>query len=229
MILALALSSAAVVRGDETASDPDLPQAFDPATALAPLASNSPFNRVVNFATTYVLTGVAYVDGKPLATILNKDTKQRFVVTEQPNAQGWRLASAKPTADPKQTGITVLVGGEEVSLTYNATEIPTEHKSSNSWTSRRREVTPVDIHSLPESEIIRKDKDGKPYVRGSIYLPTADREKYYNEMPREAHEKFLQIIQDNRERMFRYTPDQRASFSKKVFDSVMESSKNGNR
>ena len=223
----LALGLGATLRlcaQDAPESDPELPQAFDPA-ALAPLVGHSPFNRVVNFADTYLLTGVAYVDGKPMATLLNKETKQRYVVTEQANAQGWRLAQATPTSDPKFAGVKIVVGEEEVALTYMAAAIPTDKKAKAGWTGKHRDVEPVDIHNLPESEIIRKDKDGKPYIRGSIYLPTEDRDRYYNSISREAHEKFLQVIQDNRERMMNYTPDQRQAFAKKVFDKIADDKK----
>jgi hypothetical protein len=39
----------------------------------------------------------------------------------------------------------------------------------------------VDIHRLTEAEYTRKDENGKLYVRGSVYLPTADRDFYVTE------------------------------------------------
>lgn len=195
--------------------DPDLPQPFD-TTALASVVSHPPFTRIVAFEDTYLLTGVAYVDGKPLATLLNKETKQRFVVSEEPNAQGWKLVDAPPTTDPKHTRVTLEVGGEAFALTYQAI-IPTP---TNPNGRGRREVTPVDIHRLSEAEYTRKDENGKLYVRGSVYLPTADRDYYYNKMPDAARDKFREIIRNERDRLFKYTPDQRASYVKKVFDKV---------
>lgn len=206
-------------------NDPDLPQPFDPS-GIRKLVANNPFNRIVAFGDIYRLTGVAYVQGKPIATLLNKETKQHIVVSEEPNAQGWKLTEAVPTTVPKQAGVKLLVAGEEVTLHYDvaAAAEPT-HASSNSWRGggQRRVVEPVDIHNLKPEEYLRKDKDGKEYVRGSIYLPQADREYYYNDMSREAHDKYREIIEQNRERMLNYNPDQRASFSKKVFDSVTAS------
>jgi len=196
--------------------DPDLPQPFD-AAALATVVSRPPFTRIVAFEDTYLLTGVAYVDGKPLATLLNKETKQRFVISEEPNAQGWKLLSAVPTSDPKQARITLQVDGEAFALAYQEIVPPTANSRSG---DRRREVTPVDIHRLSEAEYTRKDENGKLYVRGSIYLPTADRDYYYNKMPDAARDKFREIIRNERDRLFKYTPDQRASYVKKVFDKV---------
>ena len=206
------------LRADDVAfpGDPDLPQAFD-TSALSALVHRPPFTRIVAFEDTYLLTGVAYVDGKPLATLLNKETKQRFVISEEPNAQGWKLLSAVPTSDPKQARITLQVDGEAFALAYQEIIPPTASSHSG---SRHREVTPVDIHRLSEAEYTRKDENGKLYVRGSIYLPTADRDFYYNKMPEAARDKFREIIRNERDRLFKYNPDQRASYVKKVFDKV---------
>lgn len=203
-------------------ADPDLPQSFDPS-ALAPLVQQSPFNRVVSFEETYLLTGIAHVEGKPLATLMNKETKQRFVVSEEPNSQGWRLAEASTTNDVHEAAVKLYFGDEEVYLHYTDVLKLPEKKSS----SRRREVTPVDIHKLAESDYIRKDENGKPYVRGSIYLPTEDRDRYYNSMSSAARDRFRQIVRDSRDKMFSYSPDQRATFSKQAFDKAEAEDRSG--
>jgi hypothetical protein len=206
---------------DTTAPDPDLPQPFD-ASAISSAVHSSPFSRVVSFADNFSLTGVAWVDGKPLATLVNNETKKRFVVTEEPNAEGWKLAGASLTTDPKYSSVKLLVGGEEVSLRYTAVTTP-QSSNGRGWGTRdgkRRVVEPVDIHNLKPEDMIRKDKDGKDYVRGSVYLPTEDRDKYYNDMSREAHEKFQTAIQDSRNYMFKASPEDRQAYAKKVFDRV---------
>ena len=202
--------------------DPDLPQPFD-AAALSSAVHASPFNRVVSFADNYSLTGVAWVDGKPLATLVNNETKKRFVVTEEPNAEGWRLAGATLTADPKFSTVKLVVGGEEVSLRYTmpATPQPSSGRGPGGpGGGGRRVVEPVDINNLKPEEFMRKDREGKEYIRGSIYLPTADRDHYYNDMSREGHEKFLTKIQDARSYMFKASPAERAAYAKRVFDKV---------
>lgn len=205
---------------DGKASDPDLPQPLD-TSSITSVVHQSPFNRVVSFEGTYSLTGVAWVDGKPLATILNTETKKRFVVSTEPNAEGWRLASANLTTDPKYSSVKLIVGGEEVSLRYTMPAVPEKSQSSRSF-GGGRVIEPVDIHNLKEEDYIRKDENGKPYVRGSIYLPQADREYYYNGMPQEARDKFRQLTRDHRDTMFRMSPDQRATFSKRAFDAAMQ-------
>jgi len=214
--------------GSWEAVDPDLPQTFDPS-ALTSLVQQSPFNRVVSFEDTYLLTGIAFVEGKPLATLVNKETKQRFIVSDERNAQGWRLAEASNTADVYEAAVRLYYGDEEVYLHYTDVLKMPEKKSSSSSSGRRREVTPVDIHRLSESEYLRKDEKGNAYVRGSIYLPTEDRDKYYNSMSSSARDRFRQIIQDSRDKMFSYTPDQRAAYAKKAFDKAEAEDRAGKR
>ena len=66
----------------------------------------------------------------------------------------------------------------------------------------------------------RTDENGKQYVRGSIYLNDEDRERYYRGWSRESHDRYRDIIQKNRDRMFQWSHEERAAFSKKVFDSI---------
>lgn len=226
LALLVAGTAANLHAGSIPSSDPDLPESFN-GESLAPLlVGQSPFNRVVDFAQTYQLTGIAYIDGKPVATLLNKETKQRFVVTEEANAQGWRLAEATQTPDIAAAGVKVIIGGEEVDFHYNDSQMAPDEKASRSSSSRKHKVIkPVDIHNLAESEMIRKDENGKPYVRGSVYLSEKDRDFYYNGMSRDAHSKFNEIIRDSREKMFAYSPEKRAAYAKKVFDKVVASEK----
>lgn len=224
VVISGSILGAASVRADQPAAagaDPDLPQSFD-AAMLTSLVEKPPFNRIVSFEDTYLLTGVAYVEGKPLATLVNKETKQRYVVGQEPNAQGWHLAAASAGHDPRYTEVKLVIGDEEVALHYtDVLQAPgKKSSSSSSGSGRRREVTPVDIHKLSESEYLRKDENGKTYVRGSIYLPTEDRDRYYNSMSSPARDRFRQLVQDARDKMFSYTPDQRAAFAKKAFDQA---------
>ncbi len=72
---ALLFSAHCLPASDVPASDPDLPQPFD-YRALQSVVTQSPFSRTVSFDQTYQLTGIAYVDGHPVATLLNRETKK---------------------------------------------------------------------------------------------------------------------------------------------------------
>ena len=69
--------------------DPDVPQPLN-TVAAQELLANSPFTRTLNLSDSLVLTGIAYVDGRAVATLVNRSTRETFLVSDEPNAQGWR-------------------------------------------------------------------------------------------------------------------------------------------
>lgn len=191
------------------AADPELPQAPDWNAARSMLA-NPPFTREINLSDTLVLTGLAYVQGKPVATLTHKRTKQNYLVTTEPNHLGWKLAEASPSSEPGFTQVKMYVGGELVTIHFGEDQLVPGKNAGQAARWR----------SLTDREIYRTDENGKTYVRGSIYLPDADRERYYNGWSREAHDKFRDVIRSHREQMFRWSHEERAAFAKKVFDSI---------
>ena len=79
-----------------------------------------------------------------------------------------------------------MVGPELVTIRYgNAQLAPTKQAK---YPSEREAITVV---------------DGLTYVKGSAYLSDADREKYYRGFSHEAHDKFREILRDNREMMLK--------------------------
>jgi len=196
--------------------DPDLPQPLD-VTTLQPLLANPPFNRVVDFTESLLLTGVATVGGKPMATLMDKETKKSYVVSEEPNAQGWKLVGTIESSALRLTQIKLQVGPEIVTLRYSDAQLNPSKVGSGTVRYPTRE------------EAIRRDQDGKEYVRGSAYLSQADQDHYHKTMSREAHDKFREIIRDNREKMFQMNDEQRAAFSKKVFDRISADDKGGQK
>lgn len=99
--------------------DPDLPQPFDPNT-LAAVVENSPFTRIVSISDSLVLTGMAYVDGKPVVTIFDKSAKQSIVVSDEPNLKGWKLVGAKPSEKIDYAQAQISIGGETFSIRHTA-------------------------------------------------------------------------------------------------------------
>ncbi len=98
--------------------DPDLPQPFD-ETSLSAVIQNSPFTRIVSISDSLVLTGMAYVNGKPVVTIFDKNEKQSIVVTEEPNLKGWKLMEALPTANIERAQAKIAIGGETFSIRHS--------------------------------------------------------------------------------------------------------------
>lgn len=189
--------------------DPDLPQPLDVQNAQTILES-SPFTRTLDLSDTLMLTGIAYVQGKPVATISNKITKQSYLVSEEPNAQGWRLTEAQPSSEPKRTQVKLMVGPEEVTIHYADAQLAPTTSLSKYGPS----------HTPTKEEYLGHDEQGKEYVRGSVYLSDADRDRYHKELSKDAHNKFRDTIRDNRDKMFSLSPEERTAYAKKVFDEV---------
>src|SRR5436190_4082465 len=99
---AILLLATSLYAEDQAATDDALPPPFDAGVADQ-LLTHSPFTRIVNLEDTLQLTGVAYVDGKPVATFVNRATKEHLTVSEEPNPQGWRITEAIPGAEPEDT------------------------------------------------------------------------------------------------------------------------------
>jgi hypothetical protein len=182
------------------ASDPDLPQPFD-YRALQSVVTQSPFSRTVSFDQTYQLTGIAYVDGHPVATLLNRETKKRFVITDQSNEQGWKLLSVSAETDPNHGQVEIQVGTETISLHLNGISPPpgTEGKGG------RKSM-------LPGSD---RKHDGEK-VRPSNYLGERGKELYASLSP-EARDKFKDLLKSRLAKNPELTNEQTSSYAKKVF------------
>ncbi len=204
--------AARIHAGEATLADPDLPQPFD-AKAASSLLESSPFTRPLNLSESLQLTGIAYVEGKPVATLVDRATNKRYLVSDTPNDMGWRLKEASPSSELKYTEVKLIVGSEEVSIHYNNAQLDPPKKGYGP------------SKQPSEQEAIRNDENGKPYVKGSVYLSDADRERYMKSLSPEGHEKFRQIIRDNREKMFSSSPADRAAFAKQALEKAFTEGK----
>lgn len=78
------------------------------------LMENSPFTRSLNLSDSLILTGVARFGGKPVATLMDKETKETYVVSDVPNPQGWKMVEISQGADLATVVAKVSVAGGEV-------------------------------------------------------------------------------------------------------------------
>jgi hypothetical protein len=188
-------------------ADPDLPQPLDLDVAQH-LLENPPFTRALNLSESLTLTGVAYVQGKAVATIKDRATNKSYVVTDEPNAMGWKLAEATPNTPMKHAEVKLVIGSEIVAVHYRETQLVTTSKG----------YMPSKIPT--EQEFTGHDEKGA-YVRGFAYLSDRDRDRFRSEIPKEVREKFLNIVHDHREMLFKASHEDRAAFVKKAFDAVV--------
>tara|TARA_R110002096_G_scaffold319334_2_gene513546 strand:- start:197 stop:814 length:618 start_codon:yes stop_codon:yes gene_type:complete len=83
------------------------------------LTAQSPFSRALNLSDSLILTGIATLDTEKVATLLNKETNETYVVSSQLNAQGWKMVELKVDDDLEKVAATVSVeGGEVVTVRY---------------------------------------------------------------------------------------------------------------
>lgn len=86
---------------------------------FGPLRTQSPFLRSVNLSDSLILTGFAEVEDERVATIMNKETKETYVVSSKINSQGWRMVELKTDEDLEKVAAKVAVeGGEVVTIRY---------------------------------------------------------------------------------------------------------------
>ena len=102
--------------------DADLPQ---PLTTghFQELKANSPFTRALNLEEKLRLTGIAHVDGKPVATVLDRETRKTHVITEIPNPQGWKLVGVASSGSSGLSAVSasISIGGEVITVHYDET------------------------------------------------------------------------------------------------------------
>jgi|GEM_PF-5575848 len=87
------------------------------------LWANSPFLRPLNAAESYVLTGVARFDGKPMVTMVNTATGERISLTTEANPLGWKLLDVQNDPNPRNISARVVINGEEVSIRFNERQL----------------------------------------------------------------------------------------------------------
>lgn len=193
---AAAVAEATAVNAPPSQPPSDLPQTFDPGT-VAPMIQNSPFTRAVSLSDSLVLTGLAYIKTKPVATILDKETHRSYVVSEEPNPQGWKLAEATATTDLNRAMAKIFIGGETVVIRYDKDAFTPE--------AIRRRRGSSSTSSSSSSSSSDSDRFKKSEMRG----PSEDDKKRFEALSENAKSKFRDLI---RERMmddrFRGAPEE---------------------
>jgi len=191
------------VRADDRVPDSDLPQPLD-ASIAQPLLDSSPFTRSLNLSDSLTLTGIAYVEGKPVATLLNRATKESIIVSEEPNAQGWTLAGAVPDPELRHTQVRVMVGAEMVTVRYGDEQLSPEHAKRSPGASSSGTPPPPSSSS------------GRTHYRSSSYLGENGRERYYSLSDR-AREHFKDMMHKMIDKHPEFTQEQRVVYAEKYF------------
>lgn len=204
---AILLSASCLHAVDTVVGDSDLPQPLDPGFADT-VVEHSPFTRFVNLEEALQLTGIAYVEGRPVATVLNTVTKERLLVFEEPNALGWRLTGASAGTDLNNTQIEMMVGSEVITMHYHGQQVSPGGETKGNGKSR-----------------LAGDGSGKKAggkVAASSLLGERGRELYASLSP-EARGKFKDLMKTHVQKRPELTPEQNAAYAQKVFARIKES------
>jgi hypothetical protein len=101
----------------------DLPRAIGGAD-FREFMENSPFTRALNLSDSLILTGVARMDGKTVATLMNMETKETYVISDVPNPQGWKMVEITGKGDLETVTAKISVaGGEVVTVRFDENRI----------------------------------------------------------------------------------------------------------
>lgn len=185
--------------------DKDLPQPFDPKEAETLLA-HSPFTRALNLSDSLVLTGIAYLEGKPVATVLDRATKESHVVSEVPNAQGWKLAEIHASTVLNRTEIKLMVGGETIAVRYSDDQLlPKNTRPGGGFRG------PGGPGGPPGS-------DGQRF-RTSSLLGDNGRDRYMA-LSDTARDKFREMVRVKREAQPNASTEELSAFAKKEFERI---------
>lgn len=136
LLCCVSLLWVAPISGQESIAveDPDLPRSLESGHFEA-LMGNSPFLRVLDLTETFALRGIAEIDGVPVATLFNRETKKSILVSaSEANAEQMQLMEISNGADDFLIGIsaTIAVAGEQVELKFEPERIAPRPKNAGS-------------------------------------------------------------------------------------------------
>ncbi|MEM7600754.1 MAG: hypothetical protein AAF357_05000 [Verrucomicrobiota bacterium] len=93
---------------------------------FAELREQSPFRRHLNVSGSLILTGVARIEEDMVATMLDRETFQSFLVSRKTNAEGWQLVEVRGDQSDLET-LTARIrvaGAEVVTVRYEDAPAP---------------------------------------------------------------------------------------------------------
>ena len=200
-ISALLLASSWTQAGEVPVGDPDLPHPWD-LSFVESLVAASPFTRTVSLEDSFQLTGMAFFDGHPVATILNRETQERFVVSEEPNAQGWTLMAATTGTDIGSARVEMRVGTEALTLHYGG-----------------QQLSPGPEGKAGTKKMYASSKKSGGKTHPSSFLGDGGRERYES-LSSEGRSHFKELVRAHMEKHPELSPEQSADYARKVFAKI---------
>ena len=146
------------------ASEPWLPQPVTP-DHFHGLLEQSPFTRPLNLSGALILTGVAEVDGAPVATLIDTENGYSFAISTFPDERGWKLVELPEVDDIEIAVASIAVdGGQIIKVYYDEDGIREAVKKRHFETVSRTMVMAVRTGTFSLPQQIQQIKD--PTQRG---------------------------------------------------------------
>lgn len=182
--------------GDETT----LPTAAV-AADFASLQSASPFSRTLSLSDSLILTGIATVNDEQVATLLNKETKETYVVSSRLNSQGWKMVELQTDSDLEKVAAKVAIaGGEVVTVRYAEWQLKPGESKPGAGTGEGGQVRDGERRRFgdgggPPPEIREKMEKLTEEQRTKLFTKMAELREKHPEMSRdEGREKFHEML-----------------------------------
>lgn len=199
-LLFTALIFAGLLQGQE--EDSFLPQVVE-ASDFTAVQTQSPFFRSLNLSDSLILTGVAEVDDEQVATLLNRETNETFVVSSQLNSQGWKMVELKNDPDLEKVAAKVSVeGGEVITIRYSEVQLkpgqtrPGGGPPIEEAESRSRGRGEGEGRRGPPSEMREKMGQLSEEQRGKLFEKMREYREKNPDIPREEMGKFMMKTMD---------------------------------
>lgn len=198
------------------APDPDLPQPFNPA-AMDAVVTSSPFTRSLNLSDSLVLTGIAFIEGKPVATVFNTEKKESYVISEEPNPQGWKLAETSATIQLDKTQVKLMIGSEIVTVRYS-----------------KEQIAPETMKPKVQQQQGGPPQDGRWRDRGGDgdrprFRPDPEVRRRFEALPDDTRRKLFEEMRSNPERMQNLSQEERTAYMNRLLDRAERQQQQGQR
>jgi hypothetical protein len=156
--VATLLGGATDARGEQSA----IPAAVT-ALNYPDLLENPPFRRVLALSESLVLSGVATLPSGKVVTVWDRASGRSFIVTGNPNAQGWKLIGVSENTDLRSVEATIAAGDQKLTLRFDPERL-TPPKLDNTSRPAPRNEGAVVVEALLRSlqPAIAKDFETLP-------------------------------------------------------------------
>ena len=108
---------------------------------FAALRDPSPFSRTLFLSESIVLSGRAWIDDRPVVTLIDTEEPRAFSVSEIPSETGWKLIELAGSQDIETCIATIAVeGGEVIRIRYNEERIKSASQRLNFAAKKRSQI-----------------------------------------------------------------------------------------